>query len=330
MMVFFEATETVAPQLLLGCNASQQENWLAGLLEDFEECGRITSLEDLQRTLAETDIIHLAVLLRKNRHGGVDHVEEMAQAILAHSPEARVLIIVGTNDKRGQEIVEAVSSLSCRTLLANGPKSPITAEAIQEEVLNFAVAIRQEQEAAQALEELEQEEETEEKTLLRTVYVEGAKGGCGCTTALVTLARLLQRDGQPVSILDRTGGSFYMIQEEEGIPVHSVPFDFPASGWVLIDGTPPEEPTEEGQIIAHVVIADPSSEAMAKVQERARPDSLLVINRSLMDIPLQVYEQEAKRAVDVTVNADPYVYTMKDNERILEDWQPLLEKLEAM
>ncbi|MEZ2659222.1 hypothetical protein [Aneurinibacillus aneurinilyticus] len=332
MMMFYEETETTVPQLLLACNAVQQENWLAGLLGDFEECGRVKDMNELNETLEHTDTVHLAVLLRKNRHGGVEKVEEMARLILEHSPQARVLIIVGANDKRGKEIVQAVQELPCRTLLANGPKSPITGEAIQEEVLSFAEAIRQEQEEQSDSEHWipEEEEQVEAPPILRKVFVEGVKGGSGCTTAITMLARMLHQKGQPVHIFDPTGGCNYTIDEHESIPVHQARFEYPADGWVVIDGVPPEDWNESEEHISHVLIADSSREALVKVQERIRPYSLLVINRTLTEIPNEVYEQETKQKPDVYVVADPYTYIMKEEGRMLADWAPLLEKLEAM
>ncbi len=331
-IVFFEEenTETgehVSPQLLLACNAKQQEDWLRKELDDFEESGRVKNLAELQKHLKDCKPIDMAILLKRNKVGGVYKSDEMARAILEHSPDAQVLIIVGSNDAKGQKIIQAADEMGCRTLVANDGQK-INGEMIQQVVQEMADEIRQKFEELEETWEEEQElDSLDEKQLLHVVYIEGAKGGSGRTTALVALARSLKEKQKEVIVLDDTQGCTFMIKEEEGIKVRTskeLP-EWPEKGWVLVDGAPPESIEEdEDKVVHHVLITDPSLESLNRAQKKIKPDTIIIVNRTLESIPTAIYENELQREPSFMVYADPSSYLIMDTEKVLSDWKPLL------
>lgn len=326
-MVFFSDTsmETGKSErelnVLFGLNAQQQESWLKSQLPDFEEVGSVKTIAELRKVIKSDVSIQLAILMRKNPHGGVDKPEEIARVILEHHPDAQIFIIVGTQDQRGNEIISAAESLGCRTLVANG--QPISGKDILNVVQELADKVRGK--------EASLEDQEESKSTLKMILVEGAKGGSGVTTALAALSRYLsETTHERVSLLDFSKGTRYLLQDQEGIHILDPDGDqdFPNTGWLLLEhpGEPPSFLDELKHQLYHVLMVDPSREAMDQARKKMKDDTLVVINRAVIEImPEEIFEGELKRKPTLMIENNPTAYMLTTWDDMLKDWQPLFE-----
>jgi hypothetical protein len=321
-LVFFadettQAEELQKLQLLLCCNAPQQEDWLKSQLPNFEEAGRAKNLTELKKILKNADKLDLAILLRKNGAVGVDRPEEMAKVILEHSPHCLVFIIVGSKDRRGMEIIQVAEELGCRTLSAEG--KPIVAADIQKEVKELSLLIQERRIPPRE----------EPKEVLHVIEVEGSKGGCGVTMALCVVAQLLKETtGEPTYILEQSGGCAFHKITEKGIILLKRSDPLPTRGWLLIEGPADSLEQMDGQSEQHLLIVEPSAESFCRAKKKMRPQTWVIVNRAEADVlPNAVYTAELsiEPRLIIPYRPDPYIAT--DWEKITPDWKPLLGEL---
>lgn len=322
-MVFWQDEEELQEKnplkLLLCCNASQNEDWLKSQLPDFDEAGRAKNVPELRKTLKANETIHLAIIMRKTGSNGVDKPEDFAKIIREHSPDAQIFIIVGKKDERGSEIVEKTELYDCRTLTAEN--GSIKAIDILQEVEYLANIAR---------EKFKKEQDLVQENMLKVVVVEGVKGGCGETTAMVILAKMLKNQGEEVSLLDKSGGCKYLGNPDLDhltIGVDSLPEE----GWLIIEEKMVD--LDYKHDLVHILVSDSSTESLARAKERLleSPNSLIIINRTEPDVlPNEIYKGEFGRSPDLVVPYRAAQYLVFDWDVIIKDWQPLLHQLLEM
>lgn len=319
-MVFWQDEDEIQEEnslkLLLCCYAPQNEDWLKSQLPDFDEAGRAKNVTELKKVLKSNETIHLAILMRKTGSNGVDKPEDFAKAIREHSPDAQIFIIVGKKDERGSEIVEKTKLYDCRTLTAEN--GSIKAIDILQEVEYLANIAR---------EKFKKEQDLVQENMLKVVVLEGVKGGCGETTAMAIIAKMLKNQGEEVSLLDKSGGCKYLGNpdlDQLTIGVDSLPEE----GWLIIEGKMVD--LDYKHDLVHILVSDSSTESLARAKERLleSPNSLIIINRTEPDVlPNEIYKGEFGRSPDLVVPYRAAPYLVFDWEVIYMDWQPLLHQL---
>lgn len=308
-----EDTKGKPLKLLLCCNASQNEDWLKNQLQEFEEVGRSKNITELKKTLKVNEYINLAIIMRKSANSGVDNPEEMARLIYEHSPDAQIFIIVGKTDEIGTEIVEKTKKFGCRTLTADN--GPIRAADILQEVQNLA---------KMAKDSFHQQETITEEKKLKVVFIEGVKGGCGQTTLMAIVGQMLKESGETVSILDTSGGMEYLNHNLEECLISKD--QLPDEGWLIIDNSLVE--IEDDHDMFHIILADATTESLARVKSKIQEKDLIVINRAEPTIlPNEIYKGELKRDPNLIVSYRAAPYFLQEWEEIFKDWQPLLKQL---
>lgn len=322
-MVFWQDEEDLQDEnslkLLLCCNAPQNEDWLKSQLPDFGEAGRAKNVTELRKVLKANETIHLAIIMRKTGSNGVDKPEDFAKTIREHSPDAQIFIIVGKKDERGSEIVEKTTTYDCRTLTAEN--GSIKAIDILQEVEYLANIAR---------EDFKQEQAIVEENKLKVVVVEGVKGGCGETTAMAIIAKMLKNQGEEVFVLDKSGGCKYLGNSD--LDQWTIGIDnLPTEGWLIIEEKIVD--LDYKHELFHILVSDSSAESLAKAKERLSEEqnALIIINRTEPEVlPNEIYKGEFGRSPELIVQYRAAPYLVFDWDVIYKDWQPLLHQLLEM